>query len=185
MSEVRALGRIPAPALIPWTLARHAHRASTDSPTTRAFSISAQTLAQTTTSTPAHHKARARGHENTFGPSADIVGGSELFVRSTSAPHETPQTCLQTRTPSRHFGRGALTGDLRASGRTTSSPVHGCLPPPSKGGSKGPGRGRTPPQHTILRPEPATAETSVPLTVQHLHLRLPVLNREYFHPQTV
>ena len=57
-----------------------------------------------------------------------------------------------------------------------SSPVHGCLPPPSKGGSRGPGRGRTPPQHTILRLEPATAEPSVPLTVQHLHLRLLVLN---------
>ena len=44
-----------------------------------------------------------------------------------------------------------LTGDLRTGGRTTRSPVHGCLPPPSKGGNRGPGRGRTPPQHTILR----------------------------------
>ena len=53
--------------------------------------------------------------------------------------------------PRQHAQQARLTGDLRTGGRTTSSPVHGCLPPPSKGGSRGPGRGRTPPQHTILR----------------------------------
>ena len=46
---------------------------------------------------------------------------------------------------------GRLTGDLRTGGRTTRSPVHGCLPPPSKGGSKGLGRGIASTQHTILR----------------------------------
>ena len=48
-------------------------------------------------------------------------------------------------------GAARLTGDLRTGGRTTRSPLHGCLPPPSKGGSRGLGRGRAPPQHTILR----------------------------------
>ena len=44
-----------------------------------------------------------------------------------------------------------LTGGLRTGGRTTRSPLHGCLPPLQGGGSQGPGWGRTPPQHTVLR----------------------------------
>jgi hypothetical protein len=57
-----------------------------------------------------------------------------------------------------HGEQDRLTGDLRTGGRTTRGPLRGRLPPPSKGGSKGPGRGRTPTQHTILRLEPATAK---------------------------
>ena len=67
------------------------------------------------------------------------------------APPPCPLSFLHMCAPRQHAQQARLTGDLRTGGRTTSSPVHGCLPPPSKGGSRGPGRGRTPPQHTILR----------------------------------
>ena len=50
--------------------------------------------------------------------------------------------------PRQHVQMVRFTGDLRTGGRTTRSPVHGCLPPPSKGGSKGLGRGIASTQHT-------------------------------------
>ena len=104
-----------------------------------------------------HRAGRSRGRSHTRRTSAACARSTAPCVCATPAPPQGPQSCLQVSAHRTRPAAARLTGDLRTGGRTSSSPVHGCLPPPSKGGSRGPGRGRTPPQHTILRLEPATA----------------------------
>ena len=72
---------------------------------------------------------------------------STIHLRNT-APPQGPQPCLQVSAHRTRPAAARLTGDLRTGGRTTHSPVHGCLRPPATGGNRRPGRGRTPPQHT-------------------------------------
>ena len=62
-----------------------------------------------------------------------------------------PQPCPQVCAPNDPFDCTHSPVTFAADGRTTRCPLHGSPPPPSKGGSRGPGRGRAPTQHTILR----------------------------------
>ena len=128
-----------------------------------------------------HITKRAPGHKETRAPSADIAGGSELFVRSTSAPNDTPQTCLQTRAPSRHFGEGLSLATCAPVGGQRAAQCMAACPPPPRGAVRVRGGGVPRPSHH-LPPGTSTAETSVPLTVQNLHLRLPVLNTFTLRP---
>ena len=102
-----------------------------------------------------HQARRSVGRSRTRQTSAPCVGASAPCICARPATPPRPQSFLHVCARRQHAQQARLTGDLRTGGRTTSNPVHGCLPPPSKGGSRGPGRGRTPPQHTILRLEPA------------------------------
>ena len=95
------------------------------------------------------------------------AGASAPSILARPAPSPCPQPFLHVRAATTHSGAPRLTGDLRTGGRTTRSPVHGCLPPLSKGCSRGPGRGRAVPQHIILRLEPASA-TRVYLLSEHI-----------------
>ena len=107
-----------------------------------------------TTMTPQHadieHVARSGEHaRDGHRQNARLHRNHAPSLASPAPP--CPQTFLQVRRAETTHRAARLTGDLRTGGRTTRSPVHGCLPPPSKGGSRGPGRGRAPPHHTILR----------------------------------
>ena len=123
------------------------------------------TTTQPTTSSGA--VARAVAHATDISRTCGSIGTIHLRT-----PHPTPVPATLPaggRSP-RTCGAARLTGDLRTGGRTTSSPLHGCLPPPSKGGSRGPGRGRAPTQHTILR---LTPQLSNSWNVLRLQLQRP------------
>ena len=93
----------------------------------------------------------------TLRTSAGCTSSPESCICTRLAPPRCPQPCLEVCAPITQRDR-QLTGDFRTSGRTNCSPVHGCLPLPLQGrASAGPGRGHGPPQHTILRLEPASA----------------------------
>ena len=122
-----------------------------------------------------HRAPRSLGRARMRRTSAGHVSASEPCIRARPAPTRCPQPFLQA-SARRQAGRAArLTGDLRTGGRTTRSPLHGCLPPPSKGGSRGPGRGRTPAPAHHLAPGTSNCEPSVPLKGQDLHDKLPEL----------
>ena len=81
-----------------------------------------------------------------------------------------------------HGEQDRLTGDLRTGGRTTRGPLRGRLPPPSKGGSKGPGWGSTPP----ITPSPAWNQQLPNRCTSHSPASSsPAAGVEYFHPQTI
>ena len=56
---------------------------------------------------------------------------STIHLRNTAPPG--PQPCLQVSAQRTRPAAARLTGDLRTGGRTTHSPLHGCLPPPWRG----------------------------------------------------
>ena len=114
-----------------------------------------------------HRARRSVGRSRTRRTSAAYAGASAPCICARPAPPPCPQSFLHTCAPRQHVQMVRFTGDLRTGGRTTRSPVHGCLPPPSKGGSKGLGRGIASTQHTIFRLEPASA-TRVYLLSEHI-----------------
>ena len=109
-----------------------------------------------------HRAQRSLRRARTRRTSAGCTSAPESCICTRLAPPRCPQPSAWKCARADNTAGRRLTGDLRTSGRTTSSPVHGCLPPPSKGGSRGPGRGRAPPQHTICasRRSSATLGTS-------------------------
>ena len=131
-----------------------------------------------------HITKRAPGHKETPAPSADIAGGSELFVRSTSAPNDTPQTCLQTRAPSQHFGEGLRSHWRLARQWEDNEQPSAWLPaPPLQGGQQGSGAGSYPaPAHHLA---PGTSNCRNECTSHSPASSSPAAGVEYFHPQTV
>ena len=123
-----------------------------------------------------HRAGRSRGRSHTRRTSAACARSTAPCVCATPAPPQGPQSCLQVSAHRTRPAAARLTGDLRTGGRTSSSPVHGCLPPPLQGGQSGSGAGAYSAPAHHLAPGTSNCEPSVPLTVQHLHLRLLVLN---------